>query len=83
MPCHTPSKGGRGNPKVEIPGPRVTKGPEADCCVVQIVASPPVPQPVEQAPATCFQSRSPRVNVQSSVDRPNYISQDEGITPPP
>jgi hypothetical protein len=31
------------NPRVEFSRPRVTKVPEADCCAVQIVVSPPVP----------------------------------------
>ena len=68
-----------------MPPPRVTKTPQADCHVVQIVANPTVPQPVEQAPATRSQSRSPRFDVQSSAARPNYISQDEedDDDPPP
>ena len=57
--------------------PRVAKATLTDCCIVQIVASPSVPRPVEQAPATGSQSGSPRVNVQSSAARPHYIWQDE------
>jgi hypothetical protein len=56
--------------------PRVALATKADCCVVQIVASLSMPQPVEQAPATRSQSRSPQVDAWSSVARPNYISQD-------
>jgi hypothetical protein len=47
------------NSRVKISLPRVTKVPEADCCTVQIAASPPVPRQGEQAPATRSQSRSP------------------------
>ena len=72
-------------PRVAVPIPRVTEPSQADCRVVQIVTNPTVPRPVEQAPATCSQSRSPQVDVQSSAARPNYISQDEedDDDPPP
>jgi hypothetical protein len=65
------------NPRVEISCPRVTKGTEADCRIVQIVPSPPVPRQVEQATATHFQSQMPQATMQSSAARPNYISQAE------
>jgi hypothetical protein len=71
------------NPRVEISLPRVTKGPKADCRMVQIVASPPVPRPVEQAPTIHSQSWSPWVDAQSSAAWPNYISQDEDNNPTP
>ena len=64
-------------PRVDVPIPRVAEPPQADCRVVQIVANPPVPRPVVQAPATRSQSRSPRFDAQSPTARPNYISQDE------
>jgi hypothetical protein len=64
-------------PRVDVPFPRVAEPPQADCCVVQIVANPTVPRPVEQAPATCSFSRPPRGDAQSSAARPNYILQDE------
>jgi hypothetical protein len=82
--CATPfPKVAEQNPRVEISRQRVTKDPEADFCVVQIVASPPVPRQVEEAPATCYQSRSPWANMQSSAARPNYISQDKDHNPTP
>jgi hypothetical protein len=64
-----------------VPIPRVAEPPQADCCVVQIVANPPVPRPVVQAPATHSQSRSPRFD----AAWPNYILQDEADddNPPP
>jgi hypothetical protein len=43
-------------PRVEVPFPRVAETPQADCRVVQIVANPTVPWPVEQAPETCSHS---------------------------
>ena len=55
----------------------------ADCCKVQIVKSPTMQQPIEQAPATRSQSRTPWVNAQSSADWQNYISQDEDDNPTP
>ena len=64
-------------PRVDVPIPRVAELPQADCHVVQIVANPTVPQPVEQAPTTRSHSRSPRVDAQSAVAQPIYISQDE------
>ena len=72
-------------PRVDVPFPRVAESPQADCCIVQIVANPTVPWPVEQAPVTRSHSRSPRVDTQSSAARPNYISQDEedDYNPPP
>ena len=72
-------------PRVDVPLPRVTETPQADCRVVQIVANPTVPRPVEQAPATRSQSRSPRFDAQSPAARPNYILQDEedNNDPPP
>jgi len=72
-------------PRVDVPFPRVAETPQADCCVVQIVAYPTMPRPVDQAPATRSHSRSPRVNAQSSAAWPNYISQDkkDDYDPPP
>ena len=71
--------------RVAAPLPRVAKAQipmvalttEADCQVVQIVASPLMPRPVEQPPVTRSQSRSPLVNAQSSMACPNYILQDD------
>ncbi len=57
--------------------PRVDEAPKADCCVVQIVANPTTPQFDVQSPVTFSQSRSPRVNAQSSAARSNYILQDK------
>ncbi len=71
------------NPRVEIPHPRVPKSTSADCHVVQIVDSPTVKWPVEQAPATRSQLRTPWVNTQSSAGRSNYISQDKDDNPNP
>jgi hypothetical protein len=71
------------NPRVEISIPKVIKVLEADFHAVQIVASSPVPQQVEQAPATHSQSWSPWANMQSFPARPNYISQDENNDPTP
>jgi hypothetical protein len=64
-------------PRVDVPIPRVTELPQADCRVVPIVANPTMPRPVERAPATRSQSRSPRFDAQSPAAQPNYISQDE------
>jgi hypothetical protein len=72
-------------PRVDVPSPRVAETPKADCRIVQIVEYPTMPRPVEQAPVTRTHSRSSRVDAQSSVARPNYISQDEeddNDTPP-
>jgi hypothetical protein len=49
----------------------------------QIIASPPLPWQVEQAPVTRSQSWPPRANMQASMARPNYISQDEDDDPIP
>ena len=72
-------------PRVDVPIPRVEEPPQADCCVVQIVANPTMPQPVEQAPVIRSHSRSPQGNAQSSAALSNYISQDEedDDDPPP
>jgi hypothetical protein len=69
------------NLRVEIPLPRVPKSIAADCHVVQIVESPTVQQPGEQVPVAHLQSRTLRVDAQSSVRWPNYISQDEDDDP--
>ena len=61
-------------PRVDVPIPSMADPHQADWRVVQIVANPTMPRPVEQAPMTCS---SLRVDVQSSAARPNYISQDE------
>ena len=72
-------------PRVDVPFPRVTETPQAGCRVVQIVPYPTVPQPVEQAPATCPHSQSSRVDAQFYAARTNYTSQDEEdhYDPPP
>ena len=57
--------------------PRVAVATKADCRVVQIVASPTMPRPVEQAPTTHSQLWSPRVDGKFSAARPDYISQDD------
>jgi hypothetical protein len=64
-------------PRVDVPVPRVAKTPQADCNVVQIVASPSVLWPVVQAPTTRSISRSPRVDVHPSAAWPNYILKDK------
>ena len=60
-----------------MPVPWVAKAPQADCCVMQSVASPSVLRPVVQAPASRSFSWSPWVNVQSSAAWQNYILQDK------
>ncbi len=55
------------NPRVELSIPRVDKAPKADCCIVQIVANPTMPWFDAQSPVTFSQSRSPRVDAQSSA----------------
>ncbi len=65
------------NPRVELSIPRVDKAPKADCCVMQIVANLTTPWFNVQSPMTFSQSRSPRVNAQSSAAQSNYISQDK------
>jgi hypothetical protein len=67
------------NPRVEISLPRVTAVPEVDNRVAKIVASPPKQQQVAQALVTRSQSWLSRDNMQLSVARPNYISQDKDI----
>jgi hypothetical protein len=71
------------NPRVEILHPRVPKSTVTDCRVVQIVESPTMQRPVEQAPVTRSQSQTPWVNMQSSAGWPNYISQDKDDDPTP
>jgi hypothetical protein len=61
---------------------RVAVATKADYCAAQIVATPSMPRPVEQAPRTRSQSRSPRVDTQSSAALPNYISQDDDDNDP-
>ncbi len=65
------------NPRVELSIPRVHKAPKADCCVVQIVASPTTPRFEVQSPVTFSQSQPPWVDAQSSVAQSNYILQDK------
>jgi hypothetical protein len=42
------------NPRVELSIPRVDKAPKVDCCIVQIVANPTMPQFNAQSPVTFF-----------------------------
>ncbi len=46
------------NPRVELSIPRVDEAPKADCCIVQIVANPTMPQIEAQSPVPFSQSRS-------------------------
>jgi hypothetical protein len=55
------------NPRVKLSIPKVDKAPKADCHVVQIDANPTTPRFDAQSPATFSQSRSPRVDAQSSA----------------
>jgi hypothetical protein len=70
-------------PWVDGPVPRVTEATQADCYIVQTVASTSVTWPVVQAPVTCSFSQPPRVDAQPSSARPNYISQDKEVDKPP
>ncbi len=55
------------NQRVELSIPRVDEAPKADCHVVQIVANPTMPRFDTQSPVTFSQSRSQRVDAQSST----------------
>jgi hypothetical protein len=61
----------------------VTAPQQEDQCALQIVPNPPAPRPIDQAPTTCFQSGPHRLNTQSCLPLPNFISQDKGNNPSP